>query len=326
MNIQQTLQYKINAACKNFHIYGTAYINIPHKIKSTVLNQIYEQYGQYVLKRADYITFYVINTEMNDQVIKNICDANNSLGVKPEYKIDDIHILNFENQPNFKTYAFTTITKEQLYSYDFLKDEDTKKPEGIDIDFENNPHPIVAVAFAEENNLGPNETIVDIFTPDEKLKLSKMIKHGEFNQQESAILQYLMSEAGTLESLAVMLGARSERTKGKPMSKVAALKEINRILNVVAKRSQAKLGKRIDLAKIAEYRKEMKAQEIQRKKEARENKKKARIAYQEFQTALKELWAVQTAHNLPRTRYDKIWTQNTQSLDQMRDELGPDRI
>ena len=35
--------------------------------------------------------------------------------------------------------------------------------------------------YAEEHNLGPNDTIIDTFTQDEKQQLLKMIKKGEFS-------------------------------------------------------------------------------------------------------------------------------------------------
>ena len=139
-------------------------------------------------------------------------------------------------------------------------------------------HPVEAIKIAEENGLGPNDTIVNTFTSAEKQKLLKMIKHGEFNAIEGAVLKALMSEAMTLDELAVMLGARSERTKGQPMSKVAALKELNRILAVVAKRSKAKLGREVDLTKIKAYKAEIRRQEAEKRRNAAEAKKRARAA------------------------------------------------
>lgn len=59
-----------------------------------------------------------------------------------------------------------------------------------------------------------------------------------------------MSEAATLEDVGAMIGAVSRRTKGKPASKVAALKEVNRILAIIAKRSKAMFGTEVDLTKI----------------------------------------------------------------------------
>lgn len=40
--------------------------------------------------------------------------------------------------------------------------------------------PMLAVTAAEQHNLGPNDTIINTFTPAEKTKLLKMIKNGEF--------------------------------------------------------------------------------------------------------------------------------------------------
>lgn len=88
---------------------------------------------------------------------------------------------------------------------------------------------------------------MNTFTPQEKETLLKQIKHGEYSPLEAAVLRILMGEACTLEELGVMLGATSKKTKGAPMSKVAALKELNRILAIVAKRSKLKLGKAVDL-------------------------------------------------------------------------------
>ena len=139
-------------------------------------------------------------------------------------------------------------------------------------------NPLEAIAYAEEKNLGPDGSIVNTFTPDEKVKLMKMIKHGECNAMEGAVLKALMTEALTLDELAVTLGARSEKTKGEPMSKVAALKELNRIFAVVAKRSKAKLGYTVDLSKIKQFKAEMRRQEAEKRKKKAEEKRRAREA------------------------------------------------
>ena len=169
-------------------------------------------------------------------------------------------------------------------------------------------HPLEAVKVAEENGLGPNQTIVGTFTAAEKDKLLKMIKHKEFNPIEGAVLKALMSEELTLDELGVMLGAKSEKTKGQPMSKVAALKELNRILAVVAKRSKAKLGRAVDLTKIKAYRAEIKRQDAERRKKAAEAKKKAKAAQKEFWQLLSELNKEQRKHGLKPTRYDLAYT------------------
>lgn len=201
------------------------------------------------------------------------------------------------------------------------------EPEGVDVSPEGlQDHPVEAVAYAEEHNLGPNQTIVSVFTPDMKKKLKKMLKHGEFNKKEAAVLKYLMTEEGNLDDLSVMLGAASKRTNGAPMSKVAALKELNRILEVIAKRSYVKLGRRVDLSKIKEYKIAMRKADAERHRKQKEQKKLAREAYKEFWATLKDLNATQRKHGLKPSRYDKIWTQNTQSLDQIRSEIGQDRI
>ena len=108
--------------------------------------------------------------------------------------------------------------------------------------------------------------------------LKRMIKHKQFSPLEGAVLKALMSEELTLDELAVMLGAKSERTKGEPMSKVAALKELNRILAIVAKRSKAKLGREVDLTKIKAYKAEIRRQDAERRKKAAEAKKQAKAA------------------------------------------------
>lgn len=175
---------------------------------------------------------------------------------------------------------------------------------------EMNDDPILAVKFAEEHNLGPNQTIVDIFTPDEKLKLMQMIRKGEFNPIESAVLKYLMSEAGTLEDVGVMIGAQSGRSKGEPVSKPAALKEVNRILKVVAKRSKAAFGREINLNAIPKYKQEQRRIQRERvqkaaqmKAEQREQKKRAIEAEREFYKLLRELRKTQAEHGLPRSQY-----------------------
>ena len=57
---------------------------------------------------------------------------------------------------------------------------DTVPVRGIDTG-DGTEHPLLAVQYAEEHNLGPNDTIISTFTQDEKQQLLKMIKKGEFN-------------------------------------------------------------------------------------------------------------------------------------------------
>lgn len=327
MNIVQLLQTKLQEAVNNARVYATVYVGTPHKLKKPVVDQMTQQYGKDFIKKSEYIAFYVIKTDLTDDIIQRICNAHNALGTSWQCTVNDIHPIEFENQNKYKHYAFQIITREQAKSYPFLAaDNSSFEVGGISNAPDSDDHPLEAIVYAEQNNLGPNETIIDTFTPDMKVKLSKMIKHGEFTKQEGAVLQCLMSEAATLETLAVMLGAKSTRTHGQPMSKPAALKELNRILDVVAKRSQAIIGKRIDLSQIAQFRKEQKRQQIERNKEKREARRREREAYKEFWRLERELHQAQRAHGLPLSRYDKIWTQNTQSLDQMRDDRGQDRI
>lgn len=158
--------------------------------------------------------------------------------------------------------------------------------------------PFLAVTYAEEHNLGPNDTIVGTFTTDEKKELLKMIKKGEFSQLEAAILRMLMSEVATLEDVGAMIGASSRRTKGAPTSKPAAIKELNRILEIVGKRSKAITGKAIDLNKISEYKREQKRLAAWRIKKAREARRYADKVEKEYWQLLKELRATQKAHGL----------------------------
>ena len=171
-----------------------------------------------------------------------------------------------------------------------------------DVDPASEDHPLLAVTFAEENNIGPDGSIIDLFTPDEKKKLLQMCKNGEFSQFETSVIHYLMSEAGTLEDLGAMMGAVSRRSKGEPMSKPAALKELNRILEIMSKRSKAKFGKAIDLKKIKSYQSEMKKITAARIKKQKEAKHYANKVEREFWQNLKELRQVQSQHGLERAK------------------------
>ena len=114
-----------------------------------------------------------------------------------------------------------------------------------------------------------------------------------------------------------MIGAASPRSDGRPVSKVAAKKKLDKILEVVAKRANLKFGKRIDLSKIKEVKREMRELNALKRKQAKEAARKRRESMKEFWKALKELNAVQRKKGLPVSRYDKVWTQNTASLDQL---------
>lgn len=177
---------------------------------------------------------------------------------------------------------------------------DTVPVRGIDPDAD---HPLLAVKYAEEHNLGPNDTIINTFTPDEKKQLLKMIKNKEFNQLEAAVLRALMSEAGTLEDVGAMIGSVSRKTKGAPTSKPAALKELNRILEIVAKRSKAKFGKEVDLKKLSNYKSEMKKITEFRRKKAKAAEKYAKEQEKEFYRLLKELHAEEDKHGIPRSKW-----------------------
>jgi hypothetical protein len=165
---------------------------------------------------------------------------------------------------------------------------DTVPVRGVEPDGED---PMLAIKYAEEHNLGPDNTIIDTFTIDEKKKLLKMIKNGEFSPLEAGVLRALMSEAATLEEVGAMIGATSRRSKGEPVSKPAAIKELNRILKIVGKRSKAILGKEVDLKQVAEWKREQKRLAAWRLKKAREAKRYAAKVVKEYWEGLKELRA-----------------------------------
>lgn len=167
----------------------------------------------------------------------------------------------------------------------------------------NEDHPLEAITYAEEHNLGPNQTIIDTFTPAEKTKLLKMIKNGEFSALEGAVIKAIMSEQLTLEELGAMMGAQSRRTKGAPLSKPGTLKELNRILDIIAKRSKAITGKQVDLKMIPKYKAAMKKNYEFRKKKAKKAQVYANKQEQEFRKLLRELHAEQDKLGLPRTEW-----------------------
>lgn len=187
-----------------------------------------------------------------------------------------------------------------------LEDEKTyKKPvTGLDVDGDD---PALADEFAKQNDIGDNETILTLFTPDEKLKLQKMIKHGEFNKTEAAILNALMSEVFNLDQLGVWLGVASPRTKGKPMSRPAVLKELNRILTVVAKRSKSKLGREVDLSQISKVKREIRASNAEKRRQARIKARERKRLEKEFWQAQNELNRVRRDHGLAPMYYNRAY-------------------
>lgn len=116
------------------------------------------------------------------------------------------------------------------------------------------------LADKENANLG------DALDPKARLELMKMIKHGEFNLQEAAIIKVLIGEPMNLEELGFWLGLGSKRTGGKPMSKIAARKELMRIQKVVAKRAKIKYGYNIDLSKFDAVKRQIKQDAIDKAK------------------------------------------------------------
>lgn len=171
------------------------------------------------------------------------------------------------------------------------------------VDPESEDEPLLAVKAVEDAGLGPDQSIVGTFTPDEKKKLLQMIKTGEFSQLEGAILKMLMSECATLEDLGAMIGAVSRRTKGEPTTKNGAKKELNRILALVAKRSKAKFGREVDLSKIKTFNREMKKIQEWRKRKASEARRYANKTEAEFRQLLRELNAVRREHGLAPEKY-----------------------
>lgn len=323
MRNQFELQKYFSAACQKANIFANVYVGTAYSLKPDIKKIITSQLGLAYVKNAEYVVFYVIKNAFTPEIQKRILNAVNSLNVSPAFKLEDVIELEVETGLENTSHAVMKLTAEQVDSLPFISGKDNvNPPENTLPNTAEEGDPLEAIAYADENDLGVNDTIINIFTPAEKEKLSKMIKHGEFNQQESAVLRALMSELLKLEDLAVMLGAKSKRTQGQPMSKIAARKELNRILDVVAQRSQAKIGRRLDLNKIAEYRQQMRQNEVLRRKQARENKKREREARKEFFELLKELNATQREYGLPVSRYNKIWQQNTQSLDAIKDVRG----
>ena len=59
-----------------------------------------------------------------------------------------------------------------------------------------------------------NASLGDALDPKARLELLKMIKHGEFNLQEAAIIKVLIGEPLNLEELGLWLGVGSKRTGG----------------------------------------------------------------------------------------------------------------
>ena len=111
-----------------------------------------------------------------------------------------------------------------------------------------------------------NASLGDALDPKARLELLKMIKHGEFNLQEAAIIKVLIGEPLNLEELGLWLGVGSKRTGGKPMSKIAARKELMRIQKVVAKRAKIKYGYNIDLSKFDSVKRKIKQDAIDKAK------------------------------------------------------------
>lgn len=320
MNIRQDIQKQISTACKTAHIYPKVFIGAPHELKKLFKVQLDTSFGADYLKDADYLVVYIVPSAMNEAILKKIADANETIAAGA-FTVPDFKEIRFPQQDNNKSYVVQKITKTQISRFNTSEEAAPTPAAGVEGTEDGGEHPLEAITYAEENNLGPNQTIIGSFTPEAKTKLEKLIKHNEFTPLEAAVLKALMSEEANLQDLGVMLGAKSKKTNGQPMSKVAAFKQLNRIFEIIAKRSAIKLGKKIDLAKLAEYKKAMKQAEIDKKKNAKDAKQKYKEAYKEFWTLLHELNQEQRAHGLKPSRYDKAWN-NPTSLDAMRDVKG----
>lgn len=154
-------------------------------------------------------------------------------------------------------------------------------------------------ADAEKLAKDENASVLVNLTADEKDKLLKMCKHGEFNQRESAILKVLLGSEWNLNDIGAFLGAASPKTQGKPMSRPAALKELNRIENVVVKRYKQATGKDIDLSAIPKLKRQMKKNVADKKREKWTEERKRKELMREFWKELKEVNRVRRSLGLP---------------------------
>lgn len=216
---------------------------------------------------------------------------------------------------------------------DKSKKENPFPKKGVDTSPEGmQDHPLTAEKWAEEHGIDKNTPIVTLFTPQQKKELLRMMKHHEFNDRESAVLKAMMStgdegEAFNFEELGVFIGASSPRTKGEPTSKVAAYKELNRILEVLAKRAHFQ-GKTFNLELFKKFKhdrneliKKNKKLAAERKKKEREMARRRAEAQKEFWKELTELNKLQRSKGLEPSRYDKImkaWTTGHKSLDSLK--------
>lgn len=167
----------------------------------------------------------------------------------------------------------------------------------------------------------PDDTpITALFTPEEKQRLMKMIKHGEFNVKEAAILKVLMAEAFNFEELGVYLGVCSPKTKGEPMSKIAARKELMRILKVLGKRAHINADALMNVGKtMSANAAEARAKRADYKRKYKEYQRRKRDAYKEFWDNLRELNRAQRKAGLPVSHYEKVMKGTTVSRDAMMD-------
>ena len=130
---------------------------------------------------------------------------------------------------------------------------------------------------------------------------------AEIAKKSQSARKYMAADPATLQDVGVVIGAGSRRTNGKPVSKPAAIKEINRILKVVAKRSKAKYGTAIELEKFAELKDEIRHQVETRKaaeKKAQfEERKRANAAAKEFYKLIAELHREERKHGIAPSEY-----------------------
>lgn len=173
-------------------------------------------------------------------------------------------------------------------------------PEDVDMDDLNMGYdPMDAEEYAIQQGIDPESTILATLTPAEKERIAKMCKHHEFNKREAAILKVLMNEIWNLDDIGAFLGAASPKTKGQPMSRVAAKKELDRIVNVVGKRAKLQLGREVDLNQIPELKRQMRATATQKKQMQREQDRRRRELMKEFWNELKEVNRLRKTMGLP---------------------------
>jgi len=120
-------------------------------------------------------------------------------------------------------------------------------------------------------------------------------------------IKAIQTRGGDLEDVGTMIGSHSRRSKGAPVSKSAAIREINRILEIIAKRSKARFGKAIELQKIIDFRDWIRRTTAEKLKEYKKAQTQKRIyankVAKEFYKLVADLHRTQDRHGLPRSEY-----------------------